>query len=85
MFAIFFDPSPMLIVNQSFLSWVPIVEDQMDDIRKYGISCLKPNWTAAWCWHRKISNFDLIALPSLPLKLTNILYVGRGCESLNED
>ena len=24
MFAIFVDPSPMLTVNQSFLSWVPI-------------------------------------------------------------
>ena len=32
MFVIFFDPSPMLIVNQSFLSWFPIEEDQMDDI-----------------------------------------------------
>ena len=39
----FFDPSPMLIVNQSFLSLVPIVEDQMDDIRNNEISCLKPN------------------------------------------
>ena len=83
MFAIFFYPSPMLIVSQSFLSWVPIVEDQMDDIRKYGISCLKPNWTAAWCWRKKISNFDLIALQRLfeTYKYT----VGCGCESLNED
>ena len=31
------------IVNQSFLSRVPIEEDQMNDIRKYGISCLKSN------------------------------------------
>ena len=43
MFGIFFDPSLMLIVNQSFLLRVAIEEDQMDDIRKYEISCLKSN------------------------------------------
>ena len=66
MFVIFFDPSPILVVNQCFKSWVP--QKHLCRIRWNfvpEISLWTPNWTVAWCWRRTISNFDMLSWESL--------------------